>query len=189
MNWGEHMAGMVVPRDKEEPAAALKCVLCGFVLGRGLDDDEERGVCSECKGRPEAKRLGAKAMGTTADVQVSARDFTEAERSLIKKVHGYMQPAQLLSILNERLMCDLGPDALPYTMEQLHAEIGESASVAAKGAGDWAGLRKVLAEARKRGVLARIDEQVVQDFAVVFQLNAKQVMSIKDIVLGSGEEA
>jgi hypothetical protein len=154
-----------------------------------MDDDEAMGVCADCKDRPEAKRLGRVTSPSSVRGQKrSAREFTEAERSLIRKVHGYMQPAQLLAILNERLVCDLGPDAMPYTMEQLHSDIGESSGSAKDGAKDWASLRKLMAKARRSGVLDKINEQVVHDFAVVFQLNAKQVMSIKDIVLRCGDE-
>ncbi len=58
----------------------------------------------------------------------SARPFTVAEKGLIKKVHGFMPPQQLLEILNERLVCDIGQDAVLYSMEQLHAEIGDTTS-------------------------------------------------------------
>jgi hypothetical protein len=190
MNWGNHMAGLLETKPTGRTSASLKCVLCGIVLAGGIDEDEKRGVCSDCKDRPEAKRLGVRSVLTVGSGggQAPAREFTDAERSLIRKVHGYMQPAQLLAILNERLVCDLGPDAAPYTMEQLHGEIGVSVAVGTKGSGDWASLRRVLAQARRDGVLSLITDQVVQDFAVVFQLNAKQVMSIKDIVLSSREE-
>ena len=189
MDWGTHMVGMVGERSDAVEPQSFKCVLCGFRLGMDLDDDEAKGVCADCKDRPEAKRLGkVGAQAGAAGPRKSAREFTEAERSLIKKVHGYMQPSQLLTILNERLACDLGPDAMPYTMEQLHSEVGETTGCAKEGARDWASLRKLMARARRSGVLGKIDEQVVHDFAVVFQLNAKQVMSIKDIVLRGGEE-
>lgn len=68
----------------------------------------------------------------------SARPFTVAEKGLIKKVHGFMPAQQLLDILNERLVCDLGPEATPYSMEQLYAEIGDAAGGAAPAGGhDW----------------------------------------------------
>ena len=49
-------------------------------------------------------------------------------------------------------------------------------------------VRKLLAQARRAGVLDQINEQVINDFAVVFQLNAKQVVELKDIVLGAKED-
>lgn len=120
---------------------------------------------------------------------VSARHFTAAEKGLIRKVHGFMPAQQLLDILNERLVCDLGPDAVPYTMEQLYAEIGDSAGGAPASGHDWPSLRKLLAKADRDGVLAAIDEQVINDFAVVFSLNQKQVLVLKDIILQTKEEA
>ena len=51
------------------------------------------------------------------------RGFTEADKSLIRKIHGYVPAQQLLGILNDRLLTDLGPEAKPYTAEQLHAEM------------------------------------------------------------------
>lgn len=110
-----------------------------------------------------------------------ARAFTDAERSLIKKVHGYIPAAQLLGILNERLASDLGPDVRPHTMEQLHAEIGSVAAPA--GGHSWASLRKLLVQAERNGVLSMITEQVINDFAVVFSVTPKQVVGLKDILL------
>ena len=168
----------------------VSCRLCGCTLGLGQDDDEEFEVCGACKRRPEARRLGPKLVVGVPGRQATgkaapARAFTDAERSLIRKVHGYMQPVQLLGILNERLASDLGPDASPYSMEQLHGEIGE-ASQGSEGPRDWATLRQILGRARRSGTLARISEQTIQDFAVVYSLNAKQVMSLKDIILTAG---
>lgn len=183
------MAAIVVQQARAEDAVVLRCVLCGVALGGSRDDDEATGTCGDCRKRPEARRLGMKVGAGQLNARKSAREFTDAEKSLIRKVHGYMQPAQLLAILNERLACDLGPDALPYTMEQLHAEIGVAADMPKGGSQDWASLRKLLAAAKRNGVLDKINEQVVHDFAVVFQLNAKQLMSIKDIVLREGEES
>lgn len=117
----------------------------------------------------------------------SAREFTPAEKSLIRKVHRYMPAEQLLRLLNERLACDLGPGASVYTMEQLCAEIG-NAPVMQGGANDWASLRKLLADAKRKGILDSITKQVVDDFAVVFSLNAKQVLRLKDILLQRDEE-
>lgn len=116
------------------------------------------------------------------------RSFTVAEKALIRKVHGFMPTEQLRDILNERLVCDLGPDAVPYSMEQLYAEIGEVAGTTPVGGHDWSSLRKLLAKAKSAGVLASINEQVINDFAIVFSLNSKQVLCLKDIVLQPEEE-
>lgn len=125
-----------------------KCRLCGVLLDPEEDDDLTHEVCDSCKSRPEARHLGIpitlsplRVVGK-ASPSKSAREFTAAEKGLIRKVHGYMPAQQLLSILNERLVCDLGPDAMPYTMEQLYAEIGDVAgAVAPAGGHDWASLR------------------------------------------------
>ena len=111
--------------------AAEKCRLCGCKLSDDEEDDFELEVCCSCKVRPEARRLGVGIAPAPAKKlagvprATSARDFTVAEKSLIKKVHGYMPAQQLLNILNERLSSDLGPDAIQYSMEQLYAEIGD----------------------------------------------------------------
>lgn len=115
-----------------------------------------------------------------------SRAFTIAEKSLIAKVHGYMPAQQLLDLLNERLLCDLGPGASPYTMEQLYAEIGDAADPAPEGGHDWGSLRKLIAKARRAGVLAKVTESVIDDFAVVFSLNPRQVLRLKDILRESG---
>lgn len=120
-------------------------------------------------------------------VATTARPFTAADNGLIKKMHGFMPAQQLLDILNERLVCDLGPDATLYTMDQLYAEIGDHVAVPV-GGHDWPSLRKLLAKAERDGVLGLIDEQTINDFAVVFSLNSKQVMVLKDIILQAKEE-
>lgn len=119
--------------------------------------------------------------------RILSRDFTLAEKSLIRKVHGFMPPEQLLRLLNERLECDLGAKAVKYTMEQLYTEIsGIAGAVPAAGSG-WAGLRKLLNKARRDGILQQINEQLIDDFAVVFSLSPKQVLNLKDILLRTEE--
>lgn len=113
------------------------------------------------------------------------RAFTAAEKSLILKVHGYMPAQQLLDILNERLTCDLGPDEPKHTMEQLYTEIG---TVVPEGGHDWSSLRKLVAEARRSGVLDRVTRQVIDDFAVVFSLTTGQVLRLHDVLLRAKEE-
>lgn len=189
----------ILPKEKPEISGAVetkeKCRLCGCRLDAEEDDDLTHEICSSCQSRPEARHLGISLspsplrVVSNAPRAKSAREFTAAEKGLIRKVHGYMPAQQLLSILNERLVCDLGPDAMPYTMEQLYAEIGDAAgAVVPAGGHDWASLRKLLAKARRAGVLDAITEQVINDFAVVFSLNQKQVLTLKDIILQAKEE-
>ena len=176
----------------EPPKLVLsKCRLCGCQLNAGEGDDITNEICGGCEDRPEARRLirTARRRAAAGSAATPARDITPAERALIKKLHGFMPAQQLLGILNERLACDLGPDAAPYTIDQVYAEIGEHAVAApAGGAQDWAGMRKLLTMARKSGVLAAINEQVINDFAVVYSLNPKQVLGLKDILLHDAED-
>ncbi len=121
-------------------------------------------------------------------VGLPAADFTPAEKALIRRVHGYMAPLQLLGILNERLAADQGNRVAPYTIEQLRREIASVASAVPASTNDWGTLRKLVAKARRDGTLGLIDEQVIDDFAVVFSLNHKQVLILKDILLDRTED-
>jgi len=156
-----------------------RCVLCGCSLAADPEADRRIHACSSCKTRPEARPLRG---------PQPIRSFTDAERSLIRKVHGYVPPRQLLGILNDRLRGDLGPAAAPYTMDQLHAEIGAAQGTGAARQHGWAGLRKLLADADRAGTLSRIDERVITDFAVVFSLSPKQLMQLKDVLLQPVED-
>jgi len=166
--------------------------LCRCRLEVGEDDDLTRGLCGSCKSRPEARRLLGVAQSSTLVPggnydSKAARAFTPAEKALIQKLHGYMPAQQLLDLLNERLTCDLGPDAAQYAMEQLYAEIGDTSAAVPAGGHDWASLRKLLARARAAGVLDAITEQIINDFAVVFSLNQRQLLVLKDIILQAKE--
>ncbi|PND30182.1 hypothetical protein C1I89_29890 [Achromobacter pulmonis] len=166
--------------------------MCTCLLGAEDDDDPALELCGSCRRRPEARRLGLPVPPATerpAAAARPARDFTEAERALIRKIHGFMPAQQLLALLNERLACDLGPDATPYSMEQLHAAIGGLASPAPAGGHGWAAQRKLIAQARRAGLLAAVTEQLIDDFAVVFSLNPKQVLVLRDTLLQPQEDA
>ena len=174
-------AGLV---EGEGPRAAVRhagqrCRLCGCNIDRDPEADRSILACGSCKSRPDAH---------ASSKPDAARAFTEADRSLIRKIHGYMPRLQLLGILNDRLRADIGSDAPPYTIEQLHAEI--AALPGAKPGGDhgWAGLRKLLTQAKHAGTLDRINEQVISDFAVVFSLSPKHLMRLKDILLQPEED-
>lgn len=173
-------------------AHAIKCCVCGNALHDIDGDDMENQICGNCEQRPDAARrikAGAKSRSIrllSAGETPAIRAFTPADKSLINKLHGYMPARQLLDLLNERLAGDIGAGALSYTKAQLHEEIQAikpGAPKAQSGAHDWPSLRKLLAKARKDGVLKSINEQVINDFAVVFSLNPKQVSVLKDIVL------
>jgi hypothetical protein len=159
-----------------------RCLLCGCNIRNDRVADREIGACGSCKSRPEARRLQA-ASGTGA-----SRAFTEAEKSLIRKTHGYIPIQQLLGILNERLKNDLGPNALPHTAEQLHAEITKIGGAMPNNGSGWAALRKSLAHAKAAGTLDLITEQIITDFAVVFLLSPNQVIRLQDVLLSREED-
>src|SRR3546814_15768644 len=132
----------------------VKCRLCGCRLDDSEEDDFTHEVCSSCSTRPEVKLLGIpglKSVAPPARGTSAARDFTPAEKALIRKVHGYMPHAQLLAILTERLTCDLGPDAAQYTLYQLSAQIGDQITSAPTGGHDWGSLRPMLGIGRASG--------------------------------------
>lgn len=161
--------------------APVKCRLCTVRLSHdNARDDFARAICGDCRQHPAARRLGP--VTTAAKVAGASRDFTTAEKALIRKVHGYMPPLQLLALLNERLQADLGDAASLYTIDQLHAEIS-SLPGGGLDAGDWSGLRKYLAQARRDGLLQTLTAQIVDDFTVVFALSSAQQLRLKDIVL------
>lgn len=175
------------------------CRLCGSRLIYDRErfnrkDNLKIGLCAECQGRPEAARFGvvqpagATAAGPARPVMPppGPRAFNGAEKALIRAcVKNYMPAAQLLDILNQRLVADVGAVAVPFTMEQLWEE--------AKGvlelshSQDWTGLRQVIAKARKSGLLATITPQLIDDFCVVFQLSAAQRMQLHDVVKNAQE--
>lgn len=190
--------GPGVQAVQSDAPPSTRCRLCTCILGAEDDDDTSLALCGACKRRPEARRLGlarsaipapaAAAARAAQPPSASAREFTEAERALIRKVHGFMPAQQLLALLNERLACDLGPDAAPYSMEQLHAQIGTFTAAVPAGGHGWAAQRKLIAQARRSGLLAAVGEQLIDDFAVVFSLNPKQVLYLRDTLLQPEDE-
>lgn len=91
-----------------------------------------------------------------------------------------MPSGQLLDLLNDRLVADLGEVATRFTVDQLQAEI--ATQVAAEPLTDWPGMRKKLNQARKDGLLDAITTQVINDFAVVYQLTPQQASRVKEII-------
>ena len=69
----------------------------------------------------------------------------------------------------------------------MYRVVGDVAAGAPAGGHDWPSLRKLIAKSERSGVLDAIDERVINDFAVVFSLNQKQVLVMKDIVLQAKE--
>lgn len=168
-------------RQNHPATPGEKCRLCGCRLDdKRPGENVALGVCAECNQRPEARKLGPKPAPSGG--RSPARAFTPADKSLIRQVSGFMPLPKMLGLLNERLFADLGPNAAPYTQDQLHEEL--RGTVGAQSiSGDWAGIRQILNAAQRAGTLARIDEQLINDFAVVFSLTPAQVMRLKDVIL------
>jgi hypothetical protein len=169
-------------------AAWTRCRLCHARLNADAGDDFVRGTCTSCGRRPEAAKLPVGLNGRTpasgAPARPVARAFTDADRSLIRAMHGYLPPAELLRILNERLVADLGSTAPLYTPEQLHRAILEAAGTTARD-DDWTSLRRLLAQARASRLLEALTPAVLEDFAVVFSLTPGQATHLKDVVQGA----
>ncbi len=132
---------------------------------------KDEGICEECKLHPDAYPL------------LPARAFTVADKALIKQVHRFMPAEQLLGVLNQRLVADLGAKAAPYSMDQLRTELRQQPP--ADGAGDWATLRRTLSRARRSGLLERLTPQLQADFAVVFSLTPAQELRLRDAIAGA----
>jgi len=126
-------------------------------------------------------------VATTRAGILTPREFTASDKSLIQKVHGFMTAEQLLKLLNDRLLADVGNTIPPYTMEQLYKETDGTGKAIPKGGHDWGTLRKLLNKARQDGILGKINEQVINDFAIVFSLNPRQVLVLKDSLLQKDE--
>jgi hypothetical protein len=183
-----------------------RCRVCTCALG--LDDDRTRGVCVDCANRPEGKRLLARAVApgvtptaapsktaapTAPPIAVAApppaqeRPFSPAEKSLIRHMHHVLPPADLLRVLNDRLQADVGPGVPLWTLEQVHAET--TTLQRTSGASDWEGLRQIVRLARHGGVLDSITAEVINDFAMVFQLSSAQLMTLRDVIRSAKESA
>lgn len=133
-------------------------------------------------GSVRAHRMDDAKTSAASSMPGSSPGFSVADKMLIRRLHGYMPHLQLLGVLNERLACDTGKGGR-FTIDQLRAEINSTMAAVPVGDNDWGSLRKLLAKARRDGVLGLINEQVINDFAVVYSLNQKQVMTLKDILL------
>jgi hypothetical protein len=160
-----------------------RCVLCGIRLT--TDYWIARGICGSCSERAEGKALPRDSSGKAVRPAPRAvqprepRAFTTADKSLIKHAGRFLAPAQLLETLNARLQADVA-NAVPYTMTQLQAELETVTTTSTPG--DWSDLRRLLAAARKSGVLARISTQTIDDFAIVYRLTGAQKLHLADVL-------
>lgn len=166
----------------------VKCRLCECVLDASSPrDDLDRALCGDCQRHPAARHLRA-SRGTPVAAKPTTREFTVADRTLVRRVQAYMAPAQLLHLLNERLQADSGDPAASYTMDQLHALLRDTPAPS-RAPSDWSDLRRHLAQARRDGVLNAITAKSIDDFGVVFALSQAQLVRVKDVVLSAKEEA
>ena len=176
-------------------AAWPDCRLCGCKLIAGTaahptGDDTARGLCRDCVTRPEARRFGVAPPGQRPAIVAAPsapkapRAFNAAEKALIKSLR-QLPAEQLLDILNGRASAETGH--VPFTRTQLVDELEKHLETAAAG-GEWASLRKLLAQARRSGLLATVTLQMVDDFSVVFSLSPAQHMRLRDVIWNAQEE-
>lgn len=159
--------------------SATRCRLCEIRLDPSdSTNDMLRCLCNDCKKHPAAKHLRAVSSTTTSE-----RQFTPADKALIRRVHRYMPASQLLALLNERLPADGGAG---FTVEQLRREL-QGMPLPTKTGTDWSDMRKHLTQARQAGVLEKITGKTVEDFAVVFALSQAQLLRVKDVIASAKE--
>ena len=114
--------------------------------------------------------------------------FTTADRSMITKVHSYMTHTRLLAVLNDRLHADRGHTDDSYSMNQLQAEIATLPKPKSGADNSWATIRKALGAATRNGTLARVDARIIADFAIIFSLTPKHLMTLHDVLLQTEED-
>jgi len=165
------------------PGVIGKCRLCTSKLsGDATPTSLAQGICGTCEAtRPEQFKLG-EPVASAGGASAPARNFTAADKALIRRIGASLPSSQLLAVLNDRLAADLGPDASPYTLEQLQQEFQDLPS---SQGDDWASLRHTLTRARRAGTLDLINAQAIGDFAVVFALSPAQVLRLKDALLST----
>jgi hypothetical protein len=169
---------------------APACRLCGCRLNSVHGDSFASKLCRECGRRPEARSLPVAAAPSAGGARPpSRREFGVADKALIRSVHAFMPAAQLLGVLNSRLVAN-DPSAAPFSLEQLQDQIRTfvAAGGGAAAGGDWASLRKTLALARTSGLLASISPTMLQDFAVVFSLSPAQLVRLKDVLADASDD-
>lgn len=179
------------PRVCAPATGELVCIQCRRTFVPAGLDEATRSACNACLspiGRRDHRASEACEQVSREPVLKPAksapRAFTKTDLSLIAKVHGFMAAPQLLMVLNERMWADLGHDAPPYTVQQLHDAIQQLQQ--AQATVGWSNVRRLLAQARSEGVMQQVNDQVIDDFAVVFSLTAKQVLHLKDIFATGG---
>jgi hypothetical protein len=174
------------------PSRSLVCLKCPSKLGAENGDSMEQGLCKPCKARWDMSNprsvQAASPPKPERSVKVRTADLSGLEKSMISRVYGLMPTSQLLELLNTRRVAEAGPDAVLLTADAIRDEIGKVSASPVSGELDYPSLRKLLNQAKKDGTLALVTEQVINDFAVIFSLSAKQVMGLKDVLLSTEDE-
>lgn len=176
-----------LPQPLAVPARHLRCQLCANAMSSKDGDDLELGACARCVATRPAKveelrrRAGSKAGATAGPGQ----EFNEAEKALITRLGGLTPLPKLLQLINDRRQADR-PGCTPFTLQQLQDE-HDRITGRPKDSG-WVVMRRLLQDARKTGVLQKVTAEVIDDFAIVYQLTRGQVLHLKDVLLGDGEE-
>lgn len=161
----------------------LRCQLCFTALSSKDGDDLGAGACARCVAtRPAKVEELRRRAGATAG---AAQEFNEAEKALITRLGGLSPLPKLLQLINDRRQADR-PGCAPVTLQQLQDE-HERITGRPKDSG-WVVMRRLLQDARKTGVLQKVTAEVIDDFAIVYQLTRGQVLHLKDVLLGDGEE-
>lgn len=159
-------------RHPSTAATSNRCRLCSVRLKQ--TDHLASCICLDCGRHPEGRTI------LTQKALEKANGLTPAERSMVRSVSGVMAPRQLLVVLNERRSAD---GAAPLSLEQLREATAGLVPDGASPAGDWGSLRRMLASARRDGTLGQVDEQMIDDFAVIFSLSPAQWTHLKDVLL------
>lgn len=170
--------------ERIQPASVVttitRCRLCNHLLQGREGDDLELLACARCK-RSKPNQLRRQLDRDAVPVALN-----NAERAMIASLNGLMPADQLLEVLNGRREAD-HPDLPLLALADIAREVDRVQAV--PGDNDWVSLRRIIAHARREGVLDRITTEVIDDFAVVFQLTRGQVLHLKDVLLtNEGED-
>lgn len=175
------------PQALASPARHLRCQLCANAMSSKDGDDLELGACARCVAtRPakveELRRRADSKAGATAG---SGQEFNEAEKALITRLGGLTPLPKLLQLINDRRQADK-PGSPLFTIQQLQDEHDRITSRPTDSG--WVVMRRLLRDARETGVLQKVTAEVIDDFAIVYQLTRGQVLHLKDVLLGDGED-
>jgi len=171
------------------PAQHLRCRLCASALSSKDGDDLEIGGCARCKVKKPAKfaelQKRAAPTGGRSSAATAEHQFNDAEKALITRLGGLTPLPKLLQLINDRRQSDK-PGSPLFTIQQLQDEHDRITSRPTDSG--WVVMRRLLRDARETGVLQKVTAEVIDDFAIVYQLTRGQVLHLKDVLLGDGED-